>query len=106
VRGTRGNPIAQIHRLVRALAQCFVSKSRDLPRAVHTFNGCNEVSRAIEPRFEGFTQGGFAANMIDIAPRQAAIVMGISNTVATVRQALTTNRDLRHACFGRSGQQL
>jgi MFS transporter, ACS family, solute carrier family 17 (sodium-dependent inorganic phosphate cotransporter), other len=32
----------------------------------------------------GFTQGGFAANMIDIAPRQAAIVMGISNTVATI----------------------
>jgi len=32
----------------------------------------------------GFTQGGFGANMLDIAPRHAAIVMGISNTVAAV----------------------
>jgi ACS family sodium-dependent inorganic phosphate cotransporter len=32
----------------------------------------------------GLTQSGFAPNMIDLAPRRSAIVMGISNTLATV----------------------
>ena len=32
----------------------------------------------------GFGTGAFAANHLDIAPRYAGILMGISNTVATI----------------------
>jgi hypothetical protein len=39
----------------------------------------------------GFARGGFSVNHMDIAPRHAGVVMGISNTAGTVAGKLPFN---------------
>ena len=47
----------------------------------------------------GFARGGFSVNHMDIAPRHAGVVMGISNTAGTVagEPAQPSHAELAHA---------
>ncbi|KAK7490989.1 hypothetical protein BaRGS_00017861 [Batillaria attramentaria] len=73
--------------------------------------------------FMALSRGGYAVNPIDLAPRHAGVLMGISNTVATipgmtaplVAGALTPNvrkrrgvasRVLRVRCHGKTGSRI
>ena len=49
----------------------------------------------------GFARGGFSVNHMDIAPRHAGVVMGISNTAGTVAGKLLVHSvAIKVATFG------
>lgn len=53
-----------------------------MPRATDVASGVTATTSALA--LAGFARGGFSVNHMDIAPKYAGILMGISNTAGTL----------------------
>ena len=53
-----------------------------MPRAHNVTSGVSATTSALA--LAGFARGGFSVNHMDIAPKYAGILMGISNTAGTL----------------------
>lgn len=81
---------------MRAKVQCVSSGSAGfvgaaialmfMPRATDVASGVSATTIALA--LAGFARGGFSVNHMDIAPKYAGILMGISNTAGTLAGGL------------------